>query len=188
MKFYLTLFLLCLTLICSSQSFDIFNSKSEVKILGSDFLEIGVKINDDENCCDHIVFEGFLTSTFKDSLVFNFSSAHIHQELNSTKTDFNSKYLSDYSNQIIAKKDIVFLNEYSSKRNKSLRDNLSPVGALFAVGGLITAINALIFADNSKKTLLIASGIQFSTGIAMSIGFHKSKKQLRLGNDPWTIR
>ena len=128
-----------------------------------------------------------MTNTTKDSLSFNFSTSVFKQVLTSTDINLNSTYFNNSTNKSIAKKDIIYLKDYTSKKNKKLRKTLSAVGGLLVLSGIATSINALLFADNNKNDLLIASGIQF--GIGLIIGFSSSKKRKELTgvSDPWII-
>ncbi len=185
MKIYITFMFLLISVFCYAQELNIFKSKTSHKIFSTDFLEVGVKINSDETCCNYIHFEGTLTSFSKDSLAFNFFTSVINQKLNSSLNTFNLAYLNDNSNKIIAKDDILYIADYKSEKSKKTRENLSILGGIIMIGGLVTSLNALIFADNNKSDLLLAGGIQFGTGFAMGLGFNKSKKRFEAVDDPW---
>lgn len=145
-------------------------------------------MSDDKKCCDHVSFEGYFTSLLKDSLRFNFSKSIAYRQLQNEKSEFNPLYLNDYSNIAIAKKDIVRITEYSSKKNMKARKNLVGIGGLIIFTGIVTSLNALIFAGNKKNDMLIAGGVQLGTGIVLVKSSIKRKRQFTLYDDPWRIK
>ncbi len=187
MKYFLILLIIVSPVIGHTQSIKISNSTSETLIRPTDFLEVGVKINEDVNCCDYIKFEGHLTRVFPDSLQFYFQKSTIWQDLNSrTSLLENPEYWSDTSLKTIAKSDIGYLTQYKSEKNRKFRDAFIGIGGLVAIGGALTGINALIFTDGeSRNNLLIASVIQL--GVGLTVGLSSSKRSMRFKEieDPW---
>ena len=146
-----------------------------------------MKINEDVNCCDYIKFEGHLTRVFPDSLQFNFQKSTIWQDLNSgTSLLENPEFWSDTPLKTIAKSDIGYLTQYKSEKNRKSKEALGAIGGLIAIGGVLTGVNALIFADgDSRNNLLIASAIQLGVGLTVGLSSSKKSMQFKEIEDPW---
>ncbi len=188
MKNYLTAILILLTIVSSSQNIEIFNYKSEMKIIPTDFLEVGVRIDKTEKCCNYIRFEGYFSSTSKDSITFNFTNSIINQRLNSVEYKNISDYLNNDSRKVVAKNDILYIKDYISKKNKKRMGTMTAIGGILMFGGVLTALNALVLADNNKNDLLLASGVQIGTGLVIGLSFSKSQKKFKETNDPWRFK
>jgi len=185
MKKYLTFALLLLCIHCSSQKLKISNSKSSFDILASDYLQVGVRMSESDNCYNCIQFTGSFKSESKDSVEFDFSTAVISRTLNSYLVDSSPSYLNDNSHKKVAKNDILYITRYKSKKKKKTREIFVGVAAVLTVGGLLTTLNSLVLADNNKRELLIAGGIQFGIGVALGISLEKKRKEFKSTDDPW---
>ncbi len=188
MKNLLTLTLICFSCIVYSQSFEIYNSNTTLMINNSNYLEVVVNVNKDENCCVYSNLAGYLSSTSKDSLSFYLESSQHFHKLDPSRTLLSQNYAFEFPVTTVAKKDIASLIYYKSKKANRSSNTKQIIGGVIMIGGLLTAVNALFIADNKKTELLIAGGVQFSAGIIFGTASNKPTRHFNKEQDSWQFR
>jgi len=181
-QFTICTMMLLFTFMCQGQGLKIHNSKSETIISKSQPLEVGVGLDD---CCSSLIFNGRFVSESKDSIKFNFTTSELKQKLEDSSNNFNKNYLNNSSYKTIAKNNIYYINNYKSEKSKKRRGRIRDLGAIVMLAGLGTGISALILANEDRKTLLLASGIQVVTGLAIGVSAVKKEKYFKEKKDLW---
>lgn len=172
----------------SSQSFNVYNSTSEKIITTSHFLKVFVKLNEEENCCDNIYFEGHLVSSSADSLTFNFSTSKVHQDLDLSKNRLSAAYMNDSPIKVIAKNDIGAITRFRSEKSVKHRDRFMELGAIAILGGIVTSINGLFFSGDTRTNLIFLGLAEMAGGLIIGLSSNKAKMVFHKENDPWKFR
>lgn len=191
MKIILLLLTISTAFQATSQSITIYKSNVEKTIDSDHYLDIGVvkELNKEKRkCCNYISYQGQLISSQDDSLLIDMSTASIKKDFNSISVDYDAHYLDNEAQKLIAKKDILFLNHYKSKNAKKTKSTLTRIGGAVMLSGIFTAINTLIFADNNKSDLWLASGIQFGAGLILGVSTTQVEKYFITEKDPWNFK
>lgn len=189
MKHILFAFFCMLSITTYSQGLNIYNSKSQKHISTTDHLEVGVKLSKQDEYCDIIRFYGAYRSSTRDSITFEFDKSETQQLLGSKTTDRNWAYMDNARMKSIGKDDILYMRHASSRKAVKNNKTLSTIGGLIVVGGIATAVNALVLADNHKKHLLVASALQIGVGLSMAVIFSKPKaRKFKETRDPWKFK
>jgi hypothetical protein len=185
MKILATVLFLALYSNCLSQNLILRNGENRVEITKSRFLKVGAKATKEQGCCDFLKFSGHFLSLSQDSVRFNFSKSVVTKELALDKSELD-KTLFDYNPyKTIAKKDLLFIEDYKSEKSLKRRDALAIVGGVISIMGLSTAFSALFVKEN-KTELLLLGGSQLAFGLTLGICSTKKSKKF-IGDDPWII-
>lgn len=182
--------LLLLTQVSIGQYYMINNGGSTKEIPQSSAVEVVVSdVTDwDENCCDNLHLLGTLENVKEDSILLKLDALKLTKDFSKSSQLHDSSYFDVSSEKWIAKEDVVYLQKYKSKKQKKNSKVFSGIGAALVIGSALTAANALVFAGDKKKDLLIASGAQFAGGVILGVSFNIKQYRFKGDGRTWKFK
>lgn len=191
MKFYNLSLLLLATLVSNAQSFNLYNSSSSKSLSPTNYVQLVVAAGenaDGSECCDYLELLGYIKKVEGDSISFLAEELSLGIQSDCGGDYLKLAYIDSGPVKAIAKNDIYYLKDFKSKRGQRRKETVSTIGALAVIGGLLTGLNSIFLADNGRKDLLIASGIQIGAGLILGISTHTTRRNFKNNPDPWRIQ
>ena len=189
MKQFLLLSIIHFPFFLFSQSLKITNGTETETLSNDSFYKLSTGLKEDSKCYDCIKIEGLINGSSTDSIVFALKSI----ERNFTKTkvvssiDFETLHLNSNSWTVL-KSDIHLVEVFKSAKSEKKFRNRRIWGGLLIFTGIATAASSLLVEKgNSRKSLLIAAGIEGVLGFGLSIPFGKKTYKF-FGSDSWEFK
>ncbi len=190
MKNLLVISFIVVVNLCSAQSYELFRQDKSYFIDHSSLIELRVSENydEEENCCTAVSLRGTLEGAKADSVLLNVQHLWIAKDLTKPAKFRNVNYLDWETNKWIAKNDIEYLYNYKTEKVEKRRRLLAGTGAFFAIGSLVTGINALFLPEESRNKMLVISGVQLVGGLVLGVSFDFKEFRFKGEQQNWKFK
>ncbi len=171
-----------------SQHFEISNLSKAKKLSSHDLFEF-VLTNaeqDDKPCCSHMKMLAKIQEVSKDSVQLEMDFYYLKRDFRYDDKLTGIDLKEQGRNISIAQDHIISISPYKARKKKKI---LSFSAGALAIGGIVTAINSVIFTKGKyRRNLLIASGIQLAAGISLGTASVSKEYKFKYANDPWSFK